>query len=155
MTRIELMSAIKNIRNGSFFKVNYKSSVPVKSEYKKEGIEAVKFVLCVARTGVKYNNIASVIEKKSREDYVPPKPKADNKVWIQADKLYTNTNTNLDYFRLGCASAVKSKVVYKAFNKDGKEIPFDKNFAINSYWNNNNEKPPVFDVKVDNIISIG
>lgn len=155
MTKNELMNAIKNIRNGSFFKMSYSTNVPVKACYKKVGIEVVKNVSCIARTGVKYNNIASVIAKKSDPNYVAPAPRANNKEWIINNKIYKNTNTNTDYFRIGCPSATKSKVNYTAYDVNGNKIPFDKDFIIDSYWANKNEKPPVFDVKIDNVIEIG
>lgn len=155
MTRTEIMNALSKIHNGSFFKLNYRSSVPVKAAYKKNGIEVVKTVYCVARTGVRYDNIASVIEKKSAKDYVEPAPRANNKEWIVDNKLYTNTNTNLDYLRLGSVTVNKAKVEYHAYDENGNEIEFNKDFAIDSYWNRGSEKPPVFDVKIANVLSIG
>lgn len=142
-------------RNGTFFKINYRTEVPVKAEFKKTGINLVKFTEKIVRTGINYNNIQAVINKKSSPDYVEPSPKQNNKEWLVSNKLFYNTKTEGYYARFGICNGSKSKTKYVAYDANGNEIEFDKNYARDSYWDKpNKEIPQVFDLKIDNILSI-
>lgn len=150
-----VMNALKAKRNGTFFFLKYRSEVPVKAEYKKQGINVVKYTEKFVRTGINYNHIKSVIEKKSAPDYVAPAPRENNKEWLVDNKLFYNTNTDTYYARFGFCNGKKAKIKYIAYGADGNEIEFNKDYAINSFWNkNSNDAPSVFDLKVDNILSI-
>ena len=150
-----VMTVLKNKRNGAWFKVNYRSEVPVKAAFKKQGINVVKFTENLVRTGIAYEHINTVIKKKNAPDYVAPAPRANNKEWVINNKLFYNTKTDTYYARFGFCNGHKAKVFYKAYNDEGKEIAFDKDYAIDSYWNKGSDVPSVFDLKVDNVISIG
>ena len=150
---------VKNVivakKNGVFFRINYRTEIPVKAEFKKAGINLVKFTEKTVRTGVNYEHIQAVIDKKSAEDYVAPAHRENHKDWIVNNKLFYNTNTNKYYVRLAHCNGSKAKSKYVAYGADGNEIEFDKNYAVNSYWNkSNNDIKSVFDVNVDNIMSI-
>ena len=148
-------NAIVSKKNGVFFKINYRTEVPVKSEFKKLGINVVKFTEKLVRTGVNYEHIQAVIDKKSAENYVAPAHRENHKNWIVSNKLFYNTNTDNYYVRLAYCNGSKTKTKYVAYGVDGHEIEFDKNYAINSYWNkSNNDVKSVFDVNVDHILSI-
>ena len=53
----DIYNAITKIPNGRFFRIIYKTEMPLKCEYKKTGIEVYKITSRIARTGINYANI--------------------------------------------------------------------------------------------------
>lgn len=155
MTLNEIKEKLSSIHNGSMFRVAYKSEPKVKAIYSKKGISVVKFSKSVVRTGVNYNNMKAVIAKRSAPDYVEPAPRENNNEWIVPNKILFNTKTNKYSVRFGLCGICKPHSEYKAYDVNGNEIPFDKDYVIDSYWTPSNEKTPIINLKIDNIISIG
>lgn len=156
MTLTEIINKLNTIHNGSWFNIKYQSKPTVKAAFKKEGISVVKMSENLVRTGIAYNNIGAVIEKKSAEDYVAPTvQRENNNEWIVPNKIMFNTKTQKYSARLGFCNGHKAKVIYKAYNAEGNEIPFDKDYVIDSYWNKGSEEPTVMNIGIDNIIEIG
>lgn len=148
-----MANAIKQKKAGTFFFAKYRSDVPVKAEYKKQGINVVKYCEKFVRTGINYNHIKEVIAKKSSPDYIAPVPRANNKEWIADNRLYYNSNTDAYYARFGVCNGKKSKVKYIAYDANGNETEFKKEYVLNSVWNKSSSTP-MFDIKLDNLIAI-
>lgn len=155
MKLVDVINQISGKKNGTWFSVKYKSHPSVKASFKKLGITVVKYSDNVVRTGVSYDNIGSVIRKKSSEDYVPAPKRENNNEWVIPNKILFNNNTNKYSVRLGFCNGHKAKVSYKAYDVNGNEIPFDKDYVIDSYWNKPTTDLSVMNIAIDNIVSIG
>ena len=84
-----LFEVVKSIRPGTMARISYKTELPLKAEFRKQGYGLIKVVETTARFGVKYSNLKSVIAKRSAPDYVPSS-KANNNVWLLENKISKN-----------------------------------------------------------------
>ena len=155
MTLNEIKEKLSSIHNGSMHRVSYKSKPTVKAAYGKKGITVVKYTNGVMRTGFNYNNMKEVIAKRSAPDYVAPAPRENNNEWIVPNKILFNTKTNKYSVRFGLCKICKPHSEYKAYDVNGNEIPFDKEYVIDSYWKPLSEGTPIININIDNIVSIG
>ena len=155
MTLNEVISKLNSIHNGSWFSIKYQSKPTVKAAFKKHGIVVVKSSKNLVRTGIAYENMQSVIEKKSAEDYVAPEKKENNNEWIVPNKVLFNSKTQKYSARFGFCNGHKAESEYKAYNAEGEEIPFDKDYVIDSYWNKPSSELTVMNINIDNIVEIG
>ena len=155
MKLTDVINALNGKHNGSWFNIKYQSAPTVKSAFKKSGINVVKFSENLVRTGIAYNNIASVIEKKSADGNVASQKTENNNEWVVPNKVLFNSKTQKYSARFGFCNGHKSRTTFKAYDKNGNEIPFDKNYIIDSYWNNHNTDKTVMNINIENIIEIG
>ena len=143
------------IKPGQFFRIGYKTAIPIKAEYKNI-IEIIKVCTETVRTGVKYQNISSVTVKEKDPIY------KSNKRWLIKNSVFENTNNNELYIRL-------ANLRHGANYKRSYIIKIDKNifyyeeipdeftkYIIPSYFTKNSEvsNRPIKDVKISNIIMI-
>lgn len=156
----EVKAIIENLKNGVMTRLCYRSDVPVKAEYRKQGVRIIKVTETTVRFGVEYSHIhevASSIVERHNEN----KPaKANNWSWIVKNKIKYNSNTD-DYYVYFATTKIpntKSKYIIVNAEEDvfvgGKEELSDvlHEYVINSYWNS--VAQPVRTVKVGNIIRI-
>lgn len=133
-------------KNGTFQKIKYKSEMPLKAEYRKQGYEVVKITQSVGRLGVNY---------KHMKGYQPPTHphKVNNFSWIIPNKLAYNSATKKLYVHVAWAPH-PSKVTYEVY-KDGLLVgnELDSNMVIDSYFKG--DKPLIKSILLDNIIEIG
>ena len=96
LTREQIISTTKAIRGGTIVRLTYRTDVPIKAEFKKQGYRIYKIVESSVRFGVNYGRIASVIARKSDENYQPI-VRTNNSEGIIKDRIKHNNNTNKDY----------------------------------------------------------
>ena len=97
LSREEIIEAVKAVRGGTVTRVTYKTDVPVKAAFKKQGYRITKIVETTVRIGVNYGQIASVKAKNAETPYTPDHNKTNNYEWVVKDRIRHNTNTGKDY----------------------------------------------------------
>ena len=85
---------INNVNNGVFFRVNYKTELPIIAA-KKDCVKIEKFSSIIARTGINYKNMKSYVEPKTTIK------RKNNYIWVTKNKIkcfvldsYFNKNSN-------------------------------------------------------------
>ena len=147
----DIYEAITNIPNGRFFKLCYRTELPLKAEYKNSGYTVYKYTTRVTRTGVSYNNLREV-----RDNNIQNFSRASKTSWLIKNKVKTNLTTGKDYIVI--APMVKNEFKeysYLVVESDGTKKR--KSFApeemiIPSYFNKKNG--PIRNINLDNIVFI-
>lgn len=160
MTKLEsVLNAVKEIRHGAMCRIFYKSEPTLKAEWRKKGIKIVKYTESTVRLGVNYENIGSVIERKSNEDYVPVHHEYDG-YWLVANILYHNNRTGTDTLRVTNVPKHANKHSYFVItDENGVEKTVDmlsdeqKEYITNSYFGNRGFNE-VQSIKVDNVLCL-
>ena len=113
-----IITSISTVPAGRFFKVAYKTDLPLYTKYKKEGIRIVKITEAIVRTGVEYSNISAV--KKYREEHSPKEINYTNHYsCIVKNRLKNNSKTGKDYAVISPVKNSHSKSTYVLVNEDG------------------------------------
>ena len=99
LTREEIINAVKAVRGGTITRVTYKTEVPIKAEFKKQGYKLTKIVETSARIGVNYGHLPSVITRNT-ESNGEVIPKTNNYEWVIKDRICHNHKTDKDYVAL-------------------------------------------------------
>lgn len=149
---MDIEKRIKSIKPGTFFRVTYKSELPVKAEFKKQGVTVTKVTTTQARIGCQYNHIARVIQRRIEN---PPTRKVESHyVWEIPQKIAYNSNTGKRYATLTYAPKAKPRSSY-IITRNGETVTtntLDRNLIVDSYFRNS--EPDVKYVALDNIITI-
>lgn len=144
-----VIEKILEIPCGRFFRVLYRSNLPVKAEYKKNGISITKYTSTTTRTGVQYSNIKGVVPSQNKcVSYYH---------WIQRNRLLENDNTMKQYIQFApIGRGSNKKTVYMIHDNEGTRTICEsavKEYVIPSYFSKK-ESPKVIHVSVDNIIEV-
>lgn len=99
LTREEIIEAVKAVRGGTITRVTYKTEVPIKAEYKRQGYKLVKIVETTARIGVNYGHLPTVMSR-NEESNNESNQRTNNFEWIVKDRICHNTKTDKDYVAL-------------------------------------------------------
>ena len=160
MSHSEIINAVSAIKNGCMCRIKYKSDLPIKALYKKQGIAIVKITDVTARTGVAYEHLASVIARKSLPDYVTPLSRANNYEWIIPNKVAYNTKTLRYSIRIATVNKHNNRKVKYMLIKENhvveqiSELTDDiKAYVQDSYWNRSSA-PEIQNISFENIIAI-
>jgi hypothetical protein len=161
----DIIDKIKSIKNGTLFRLKYKTELPMKAEFSKRGFKVVKIVETTTRTGVKYGNIKNVVKS------IVSKAKSSDKSnyeWVIPNKIRFNRNTGNTYLYTAPISAGCNKnTLYEIYIPCPAGITSDytpwvyisednlKALGIiqDSYWTKSDR--PINDINLNNIISIG
>lgn len=143
MTLQELQNKISMIKKGTFVKFEIETEPKKKAAFKNDTIK--KYTKMVARFGISYGNMAT-----HKDKIVGSLPYGE---WVKGYEGYiieTNGNYQLRFY----TSAVKSRETIYTFNgkPTTKEWLDQNNVLQKSSSNPNND---TFNVKIENIISIG
>ena len=146
----DIYDAIASLPNGRFFKICYRTEMPLKAEYKKQGYVVYKYTYRVTRTGVRYNNLKEV--KTSNKEF----SRANNSTWLIKNKIKTNITNGKDYIVI----ATMAKNEYKEYSYvivDGTGMEkrcsmAPKDMIIPSYFEKKNGA--VRNINLDNIVWI-
>lgn len=157
----ELVGVMEAIRPGTMARISYKTELPMKAEFRKQGYGLIKVVETTARFGVKYSNLKSVIAKRSEPGYVPSS-KANNNVWLLENKISRNEKTGKIHVRfVPMPSGANRKSVYVFVDSNGRmfelghDVPASfKDMVQNSYWDNKSGMPDIQTICVDNVLYI-
>lgn len=146
-----ILEQIKNLKNGRFFRIQYKTDVALSAAMKNKGYKVVKLVTKTVRTGVNYENMASTKPREERQNHT-----TNNYEPIIVNKLYPNSKTGLDYLRVATVKKGNARITYHITTPEGEydSDSFDKEWLIPSK-RGSFEAPPVQNIKLENIIKIG
>lgn len=157
MKRDFIIDSIKAIKPGCLFRITYKSEIPVKAEFKNNGIRLIKITETTVRTGVAYRNLKSVMATEATSS---TEHKKSNFEWVVTNRVSYNSNTDKMYARIATiknGNNAHHKYIVEC-NGICEEVDSlneaQRNFVVNSYWNKH-ETPSVQNVSLDNILSIG
>ena len=101
LNREQIIEATNKVRNGTIARVTYRSEVPLKAEFKKQGYKLIKITETSARFGVEYGRIASVIARKAEQALEESTThRANNYEWVIRNKVKYNTKTDREYLVL-------------------------------------------------------
>lgn len=145
-----IYDAIAALPNGRFFKITYRTSVPLKAKDKEDGFEIIKYTTRITRTGIKYQNI------KSAQLLNTSTKLAANTRWLIPNKIKTNLRTDKDYLVIvpmnkGEAKSYKYHYIWDHITYDvSNELKMDH--VLPSYINKTNG--PIRIINLDNICCI-
>lgn len=162
LNRNLIIEAAEKVKPGTIARICYKTELPVKAEWKKQGYKMYKIVETSARLGVNYGNIASVKARKELEENKPQIKRTNNYEWIIKNKVRHNTNTDKDYLYIALFNKgdnTKTKYIVESPSMGtidlGRELDSLYNhILIDSYFKNKYQSPEVKNISFDNIIRI-
>lgn len=148
---------VNNLRAGVFARITYRTELPVKAVYKKQGFKVVKTTSSTVRFGINYKNIKSVINRKNEVKEDSTKTWTNNYIEVIRNKISFNTSTNKFYLNVyPIKKGNNSVTTYTLVYEDGFEVTgnvdFIKEYVIPSYFNKTQTE--MFRVSVDNVLSI-
>ena len=161
LTKEQILSATNAIRGGSIGRVTYKTELPIKSEFKKQGYRIIKIVETSVRFGVNYHNISSVIARKN--DATPSDRKVTNNyVWLSKNRIKYNTNTHKHYLvvaSLPVGHHTKVKYILEGSIMGTLDMgnaidgPY-KHIVLDSYFKRSNDCNEIRTISFENVIAI-
>lgn len=150
----DIIHKVTSLKHGAFVRVKYRTDVQPSAKFKGHKIE--KIVETTVRVGVSYSNLSAVKERRATET----KPTRLSHVqWWRWSDGYRNiikekiSDPSQKYVTL--ATVPKGGNTMVRWYIDGKPVSEEEVRAITipSYWNKPNLD--VFDVKLENLISVG
>ena len=150
----DIIHKAPSLKHGAFVRVKYRTDVQPSAKFKSHKIE--KIVETTVRVGVSYSNLSAVKERRASEPYeIKQKPVQ----WWKWSDGYRNiikekiSDPSQKYVTLATVPKRGNTMVY--WYIDGKPVSEEEVRAITipSYWNKPNLD--VFDVKLENLISVG
>lgn len=97
LNREQIIEATNKVRNGTIARVTYRTEVPLKAEFKKQGYRLIKITETSARFGVNYGRIASVIARNAERTLEEAVQRTNNYEWVIKNKVKYNTKTDKEY----------------------------------------------------------
>lgn len=149
-----IVEKVKSLRHGAFVRIKYRTDVKPSAKFKDCKIE--KIIEATVRVGVSYSNLSAVKERRLAE-LRPTKP--NHVQWWKWCEGYRNimkekiSDPSQKYITF--ATIPKGGNVRVYWYIDGKSASEEEVRAITipSYWNKSSLD--VFDVKLENLISVG
>ena len=149
-----IVEKIKSLKRGTFVRIKYRTEVKPSARFKDLKIE--KIVEATVRVGVSYSNLSAVKERRATE--AKPMNPSHVQWWrwcegcrnIMKEKISDPSQRYITFATIPNGGNVK--VLWYI---NGKSVPEEEVRAITipSYWNKPNLD--VFDVKLENLISVG
>ena len=150
----DIIHKVTSLKHGAFVRVKYRTYVQPSAKFKGHKIE--KIVETTVRVGVSYSNLSAVKERRATET----KPTGPSHVqWWRWSDGHRNvikekiSDPSQKYVTLATVPKGGNTMVF--WYIDGKPVSEEEVRAITipSYWNKPNLD--VFDVKLENLISVG
>ena len=150
----DIIHKVTSLKRGAFVRVKYRTDVQPSAKFKGHKIE--KIVETTVRVGVSYSNLSAVKERRATET----KPTGPSHVqWWRWSDGYRNiikekiSDSSQRYVTFATVPSGGNTMV--RWYIDGKPVSEEEVRAITipSYWNKPNLD--VFDVKLENLISVG
>lgn len=149
-----IVEKVASLKHGAFVRVKYRTDVQPSAKFKNHKIE--KIVEATVRVGVSYSNLSAVKERRATE---PQQPKPTHVQWwrwcegcwnIMKEKISDPSQKYITFATIPNGGNIKV-----CWYIDGKPASEEEVRAITipSYWNKTNLD--VFDVKLENLISVG
>ena len=173
MKEKELLQRLNQIPNGRFFKMAWKSELPVEKKYGNQ-ITVTKVTISTVRKGIKYTNTKAYREKVYRKSYeevmgtsfATPQTFSMNKEkanslpwgkWKIPNLLIEHTNKAGEYnvyLRL-YTTVNKPEVLYYLNDRlITKEALMQTGIVKSSYWDRSKVEDGLFTVNIENILKI-
>ena len=150
----DIIQQITSLKHGTFVRVKYRTDIKPAAKFKDYKI--YKIVEATVRVGVSYSNLSAVKERKSAE--VRPANPSHVQWWrwcegcrnVMKEKISDPSQRYITFATVPNGGNIK--VLWYI---NGKSVPEEEVRAITipSYWNKPNLD--VFDVKLENLISVG
>lgn len=155
-----LFEVMASIKPGTMARISYKTDLPLKAEFRRQGYRLVKITETTARFGVKYSNIKSVIARRSSPDYTPV-TRENNTLWLLENKISQNVKTGRIHVRFApMANGANKKKLYIFVDTIGNmfELGSDmsdsfKAMVQDSYWKSKH-MPDVQTICVEDVLYI-
>lgn len=160
MTNERIMEVINTIKKGTMFRISYKSELPVKALYKNMGYKVIKVVSETVRTGIDYDNIGVVIERKSNQVENDRPARANNYEWVIKNSVLYNSNTDKYYVRVvpliknGANKKVKYEVVTPEGTSELEKLSEEIKERIQNSYFSDKVAPAVKNIGFNNIITL-
>lgn len=160
LNREQIIEATNGVRNGTIARVMYKSELPLKAEFKKQGYKLIKITETSARFGVNYGHISSVMERN--DTGYEPSNRTNNYEWVIPNKVKHNSKTDKDYLVLANFNKghnTKSKyILYGSMagtlNMGPSIDPGYTHLVIDSYYKKSSTPCEVKTISFENILRI-
>ena len=150
----DIIQQITSLKHGTFVRVKYRTDIKPAARFKDLKIE--KIVEATVRVGVSYSNLSAVKERRATE--TKPMNPSHVQWWrwcegyrnIMKEKISDPSQRYITFATIPNGGNVK--VLWYI---NGESVPEEEVRAITipSYWNKSNLD--VFDVKLENLISVG
>lgn len=150
----DIIHKVASLKHGAFVRVKYRTDVQPSAKFKGHKIE--KIVETTVRVGVSYSNLSAVKERRATE--TQPTKSTHVQWWrwcdgyhnIMKEKISDPSQKYITFATVPNGGNIKI-----CWYIDGKSASEEEVRAITipSYWNKSNLD--VFDVKVENLISVG
>ena len=150
----DIIQQITSLKHGTFVRIKYRTDIKPAAKFK--DYEIYKIVEATVRVGVSYSNLSAVKERKSAE--VRPANPSHVQWWrwcegyrnIMKEKISDPSQRYITFATVPNGGNIK--VLWYI---NGKSVPEEEVRAITipSYWSKSNLD--VFDVKLENLISVG
>ena len=150
----DIIHKVTSLKHGAFVRVKYRTDVQPSAKFKGHKIE--KIVETTVRVGVSYSNLSAVKERRATET----KPTGPSHVqWWRWSDGHRNvikekiSDPSQRYVTFATVpSGGNTRVCWYI---DGKSVSEEevRTITVPSYWNKSNLD--VFDVKLENLISVG
>ena len=150
----DIIEKVRSLRHGAFVRIKYRTDVKPSAKFKDCKIE--KIVEVTVRVGVSYSNLSAVKERRATET----KPTGPSHVqWWRWCEGYHNIIkekiSDPSHRYITCATVPNGGNIKTCWYIDGKSVSEEEVRAITvpSYWHKANLD--VFDIKLENLISVG
>lgn len=157
MTINAVLDAIKNVKSGTFIRMEYETAPSTTAAAKKSGVRVSKHTTKVARLGVNYNHIAQVIAKDiiHQASGVEKQERENPYVWDLKDIIARNINNGNLYLHI--TNVPENSHTISEWFVDGRRVDVEeaKQYIVPSYFNKSGELPIVQKININNIIKIG
>lgn len=153
----DVISKLSLIRPGVFTRLTYKSELPMRAEFKKQGYKIVKITSMTTRFGINYGHIKDVMENTVESS----KQRVNNFSWVLKNNVQYNSNTDCHYLcTYPTKSGRNSRSSYLIYLPSGDVVTkmnLDdsiKEMVQQSHWNKSGDTK-MMKIKIGNIIRIG
>ena len=152
----EVIKRMSEIKGGTMVRVVYRTEMPVKAKMKPE-VKIIKTTEVTMRIGVDYDNISSVIERRSNSEST--RKCENNYTWIVENRVCVNSKTGCTYARFTTVPNHGNPHITYTIEKvtetyETEELTDEeKSWVRDSYWTG--KESEVRNVKIENIVCIG
>ena len=149
-----IVEKIKSLKHGAFVRIKYRTEVKPSAKFKDYKVE--KVVEATVRVGVSYSNLSAVKERRLTE---VKSAKPSHVQWwrwcegyrnIMKEKISDPSQRYITFATIPNGGNVKVFWYINGKSSSEEEV---RTITIPSYWNKSNLD--VFDVKFENLISVG
>ena len=150
----DIIHKVTSLKHGAFVRVKYRTDVQPSAKFKGHKIE--KIVETTVRVGVSYSNLSAVRARRDSEDYEPHLTHVQWWRWCEGykniikEKISDPSQKYVTFATVPGGGNIRT--LWYINNKEVSEAEV-RPFTTPSYWNKTHLD--VFDVRLENLISIG